>query len=168
MCIALDFDALLRTHRSQKQLESANVSLRRVYELDTVIIESSRSSISVEIVQKMIEWSHWNVFLFTIESQQRVSVEFVNSDAFEECMENCGLLEDLFGVNVKPHPKYVVEDARVMIDPPQQPIIKEVASTESLVSSPSISISISMKTQRGWALVLGHPEILCRVRSSYP
>ena len=154
MCIALDFDALLHTHRSQQQLESANMSLRRVYELDTVIIESSHSSISAEIVQKMIAWGHWNVFLFTIESQQRVSVEFVNSDAFEECMENCGLFEDVFEVNIKPHVKWLDEHTLGTIDPPQLPATTEVVSTESTGSFPSIS----MKTQRGWALVLGHSK----------
>ena len=140
-------------HRSHPQLAVGTVSLRRVYELDTVTIESIQSSISAETVQKMIQWSHWNVFTFTIESQQRVSVEFLNNDAFDQCMDKCDLFEDKFEVNIKPHVKYVDEDTHVIIDPSPPPTTAQVTTTESTVSSSRVS----MKNHRGWALILGHP-----------
>ncbi len=148
----LDFDQLQRIQKSRRQIQGTDVSLKQIYEIETVIIESLRASLSFTSVQNMIKSVVENVFIFTIVSNQEALVEFIHADALKQWLVNSDVIKQKFDINIKPSIKCVDEDDRNSAS--------RHSSAPQLIKSKADdkTSQVTIYIRRAWALVVEHPK----------
>jgi hypothetical protein len=133
-------------------VQGTNVSLKQIYQIETVMIESFRAPLSFTNVQNMIKSVCENVFIFTIISSQAALIEFIHADALKQWLVDSDLIKQKFDVNIKRSIKCVDEDdgnsASRRSSVPQ--LIKSKADDKNS--------QVTIYIRRTWALVAGHPK----------
>lgn len=124
-------------HCSREQLQQADISLKQIYEIDTVVVESTRRPVSMTLVQNLIEPVQWQIFTFTLQSSNTAHIEFFSSDACEQWLLVSNRLERRFHVTIKPRIEYV-----------------ETEDSTPEKTRPRTDIKLT----GGWTLVANHPN----------
>jgi hypothetical protein len=128
------------------------ISLKQVYEIETVIIESMQIPLSCTIVQNIIQPIYENVFTFTIVSNQIALVEFIHADALKKWLSINDVTKQKFNVDIKPSIKCVDEDVRDSASRPSSPSQSIKSNADKTTSQLTINLC------RKWAIVARHPK----------
>jgi hypothetical protein len=137
--------------KSRRQLQGRNISLKRVYEIETVFIDSIHTSLSTEIIQSIIEPVYHDVFTFLLMSNQEALVEFIHSDALKRWLSTSDATKQKFGIDIKPKVKFADENDNIGT----AHATRTAQSTKPKPNNKSPPMAIYIR--RGWALIAGHP-----------
>ena len=144
-----------RIHQSRLQLQGTDILLRRIHELDKVIVQSTRQPLSIALVQRIIEPVQQQIFTFTLESKQTAHIEFLSADDCEQWLQTKNRREKEFGVTIEPWVEYVQgNDGSTPTEP--QP------RAENRVHPLSAA---EMKLKPSWAMVANHPHFSVEYRN---
>jgi len=133
-------------------VQGRDVTLKQVYEIETVIIESMQIPLSCTIVQNIIESVYQNVFTFTVVSNQIALVEFIHADALKQWLSMNGVTKQKFNIDIKPRIECVDEDNRNSASRRSSPSQSIKSDADSATSQLTINLC------RKWAMIAGHPN----------
>ncbi|CAF3757845.1 unnamed protein product, partial [Rotaria socialis] len=106
----LDFSQLYSQQKGRRQLQGNNISLKQIYEIETVCIESTSNPLSIEIIKTMVQPVLDDVFIFTLLSNRTALIEFIHADSLKKWLSAKDATQQKFGVKIAPNVKYVNGD----------------------------------------------------------
>lgn len=146
----LDFDQLCRVQRSRRQMQGRDVSLKQLYEIDTIIIESDGIPLLPTRIQTIVESVYEDVFTFTIKSNQTAYVEFIHADILEKWLSNSDIIEKNFNITLVPSVKCVDDENKTTV-------YHRLSDLKSMRSEGDTrSSTVTMDLRRQWAMIAGH------------
>ncbi|CAF3295032.1 unnamed protein product [Rotaria socialis] len=105
-----DFSQLYSQQKGRRQLQGNNISLKQIYEIETVCIESTSNPLSIEIIKTMVQPVLDDVFIFTLLSNRTALIEFIHADSLKKWLSAKDATQQKFGVKIAPNVKYVNGD----------------------------------------------------------
>ncbi|CAF3757861.1 unnamed protein product [Rotaria socialis] len=150
----IDFCKIVRVQKSRRQLQEADISLKRVYELETVVIERIQAFLSIEIIEEIIEPVVTNVFRFSIQSNRIAHIEFIDANSLKHWLSHSNVTQEKFNVNIKFDIKCVDENGYISDDSPvfspSHDKVSPIATKEHVASDVTLNLRAS------WAMVANH------------
>ncbi|CAM4845808.1 unnamed protein product, partial [Rotaria magnacalcarata] len=150
----IDFCKIVRAQNSRRQLQETDISLKRVYELETVVIERIQAFLSIEIIEEIIEPVVTNVFRFTIQSNRIAHIEFIDGNSLKHWLSHSNVTQEKFNVNIKFDIKCVDENGYISDD---SPVFSPSHDKVSPISTKEhVASDVILNLRASWAMVANH------------
>ena len=145
---SLDFNRL----NSRPKLQGRDVVLKQVYEIETVMIESTERSLSSIVIQDIIKSIHEDIFKWKVVSKKNILIEFTHADALRQWLSNRDRIKERFNVNIQLKIQYIDEFGANNI--------ATSSPTTSMIESKAndITAQVTINLPRSWAIVVGHAK----------
>ena len=133
-------------------MQERNISLKQIYEIETVMIESIQTTLSSAVIRDILDPIHKDVFAWNVVSERAAIIEFTHVDVLRQWLSNRDRIKGQFNVNIKLKIRYDSDNERNNISRPTS----ATSAVQSKANETTSRITINLRRQ--WAIVAGHSK----------